>query len=34
MAANCGVDVPDSIGEALPFVDKVVLGLKLILENC
>ena len=33
MAANCGVDVPDPVGEALPFVDKVVLGLTLILES-
>ena len=30
LAANFGVDVPDSIGEALPLVGEVVLGLKLI----
>ena len=30
LAANYGVDVPDSIGEALPLVGEVVLGLKLI----
>ena len=32
LAANFGVDVPDSIGEALPLVGEVVLGLKLILS--
>ena len=30
LAANLGVDVPDSIGEALPLVGEVVLGLKLV----
>ena len=30
LAANRGIDVPDSIGEALPFVGEVVLGIKLI----
>ena len=30
LAANRGIDVPDSIGEALPFVGEVVLGLKLV----
>ena len=30
LADNLGVDVPDSIGEALPFVGEVVLGIKLI----
>ena len=30
LAANFGVDVPDSIGEALPYVGEVALGLKLI----
>ena len=31
LAANYGVDVPDSMGEVLPIVGEVVLGLKLIL---
>ena len=31
LAGNFGVDVPDSIGEALPYVGEVVLGIKLIL---
>ena len=30
LAENYGVDVPDSIGEALPLVGEVVLGLKLV----
>ena len=30
LAGNHGVDVPDSLGEALPFVGEVVLGIKLI----
>ena len=30
LAGNLGVDVPDSIGEALPYVGEVVLGIKLI----
>ena len=32
LASNSGVDVPDSIGEALPYVGEVVLGIKLILD--
>ena len=32
LAGNRGVDVPDSIGEALPYVGEVVLGIKLILD--
>ena len=32
LADNHGVDVPDSIGEALPYVGEVVLGIKLILD--
>ena len=30
LAGNMGIDVPDSIGEALPFVAEVILGIKLI----
>ena len=30
LARNSGLDVPDSIGEALPYVGEVVLGIKLI----
>ena len=30
LAANMGIDVPDSIGEVLPYVGEVVLGIKLI----
>ena len=30
LADNLGVDVPDSIGEALPFIAEVILGIKLI----
>lgn len=32
LAGNFGVDIPDSIGEALPYVGEVVLGIKLIFE--
>ena len=30
LAGNMGIDVPDSLGEALPFVAEVILGIKLI----
>ncbi len=30
LAGNLGVDVPDSLGEALPFIGEVMLGIKLI----
>ena len=30
LAQNMGIDVPDSLGEALPFVAEVILGIKLI----
>ena len=30
LASNLGVDVPDSLGQALPFVAEIVLGLRLI----
>ncbi len=32
LASNFGVDVPDGLGEALPYVAEVVLGIKLIWE--
>ena len=30
LASNSGIDVPDSIGEALPYVGEIVLGIRLI----
>lgn len=32
LASNHGIDVPDSIGEMLPYVGEVVLGVKLIID--